>query len=172
MAHDTETTFLNASGVEKTAATLDAIKGKVTNVFLSLDTSAYSSGDLLAATQVISDVFRFADEQGELVSVTVLDKDDQGAAFDLYFLDSNASFGTENSAPTITDTAAEYILCIVPIATGDYKDLGACRVANIKNIGAIIKPATGTKNIYVAAVNGSGTPTYTAAGIQLRIGVK
>ena len=38
------------------------------------------------------------------------------------------------------------------------------------NIGMMIKPATGTDDIYVAAVNGTGTPTFTASGLKLRMG--
>jgi len=35
-----------------------------------------------------------------------------------------------------------------------------------------VKPASGTTDLYVAAVNGSGTPTYTAAGLKLRLGLR
>ena len=56
------------------------------------------------------------------------------------------------------------------IATGDYKDLGGVSVAMIKNMWLPVKAAPGTLDLYVAVINGAGTPTYTASGLKLRIG--
>lgn len=138
---------------------------------LSLDTSAYASGDLLAESQSIASVMRAADKTAILQSLVLNDKDDQGAAFTLYFLNANVSMGTENSAPSISDTNADSILGWVDIATTDWKDLGGTRVASIRNIGLLLKPVSGGTNIYIAAVNGSGTPTFSASGITGRLGV-
>lgn len=141
------------------------------DVTLSLDTSAYASGDLLADTQIVSGAFRVGDGTGVLQNILVIDEDDQGAAFDLYFLDGSSSMGTENSAPSPTDAIARTILARVQVATGDYFDLGGARVADIANLARVIKAASGTKDMYVAAVNGTGSPTYTASGVRLRLGI-
>lgn len=140
------------------------------DVALSLDTVAYAAGDVLADTQVVASAVRATDALGVLQSVLVLDEDDQAAAFDIYFLSANVSMGTENAAPSITDVNARNLLGVVNVAASDYADLGGCRVAFKPNIGMIVKPASGTSDVYVAAVNGSGTPTYTAAGLRLRLG--
>lgn len=142
------------------------------DVTLSLDTSVYASGDLLADTQEIVGAVSTKGGSALLHSVTVLDEDDQGVAFDLHFLQNSTSLGTENSAPSITDAnARSNFMCRVPIATGDYTDIGGFRVATVGNQNKIIKAASGSTSIYVAAINGSGTPTFTASGLKLRIGL-
>lgn len=140
------------------------------DVTLSLDTAIYAADDLLANTQTVASALRVNDGTGRLQSILVIDEDDQGAAFDIYLLNANATLGTENAAPSITDANARNILGIVPIATADYKDLGGVRLAFKGNIGMTVKAATGTTTLYVAVVNGAGTPTYTAAGVRLRLG--
>jgi hypothetical protein len=141
------------------------------DVTLSLDTSAYASGDVLADTQAVAGAVHLADAVGILQSVVVVDQDDQKAAFDIYILSANVSMGTENAAPSISDANALEI-CGPPIAIAiaDYKDLGGVSVAGKDNIGKVVKPASGTTTVYLAVVNGTGTPTYTASGVKLRLG--
>lgn len=141
------------------------------DVTLSLDTNAYASGDLLADTQAVANAVRLNAGYGILHSVMVIDEDDQGAAFDIYFLSANNTLGTENSAPSISDANAREILCVVPVATSDYKDLGGVKIAGFSGLNRIIRGASGSTSIYVAVVNGSGTPTYTASGVKLRVGI-
>lgn len=52
----------------------------------------------------------------------------------------------------------------------DEDDLGGCRIATKRDLNLVVKPATGTRDIYVAAVTRGGTPTYTASGLKLRLG--
>lgn len=146
-------------------------KSVVVDVTLSLDTSAYSSGDVLADTQAIANMVRANDFGAVLQSVTVIDKDDQGAAFDIYFLDANNAMGNENGAPSISDANAAAILGKVSVATTDYVDLGGVKVATINVAGLPLKPASGGTTGYLAVVNGTGTPTYTASGVVVRLGL-
>lgn len=140
------------------------------DVTLSVDTAIYAADDPLADTQVVTSAMRVADAVGALKSIILLDEDDLGIAMDLIFLSSSASLGTENSAPSVTDANARKILGHVNIATGDYIDLGGCRIATKRDLNLVVKPATGTRDIYVAAVTRGGTPTYTASGLKLRLG--
>lgn len=141
-----------------------------TDVTLSLDTSIYADGDVLAATQVVSNAVRLDDEVGLLQTVVVVDEDDQGIALDLVFLSANTSIGTENAAVSIADAGARDVCGIVAVAAADFKDLGGVRVATINTINLPVKPATGTNDIYVAAIS-RGAGTYTASGIRLRLGI-
>lgn len=143
----------------------------VVDVTLSLDTGAYGSGDLLAATQQVDAALRVADGTGILQSLTVIDKDDQKAAFTVYILSANNSFGSENSAPSISDADAAAILAVIDVAVADYKDLGGVSVAQIRNLAIPVKAVSGTDDLYVAVVNSTGTPTYTASGVVLRLGI-
>lgn len=142
----------------------------VVDVTLSLDTSAYASGDVLADTQVVTNAMRVADFGGVLKNLTLVDKDDQGAALDIYLLSANVVMGTENAAPSISDADSASILCRIPVGTSDYIDLGGVKVATLSGLDRAVKPASGTRSLYIAAVNGSGTPTYTAAGLVVRLG--
>ena len=136
-------------------------------VTLSLDTSAYASGDLLADTQEVTNYLSIAGTTSYLQSMTVVDEDDQKVGFDVYFLSSNVTMGTENSAPSISDANSRSILGFVSVAAADYKDLGGTAIASIKNIGLTL---TGPSGLWIAVVNGTGTPTYTASGVKLRLG--
>jgi hypothetical protein len=137
---------------------------------LSLDTSAYAAGDVLADTQVINSVFRKNDGTGVLQSIKLVDKDDQGQALDLVFLNANNSLGTENSAPNISDANADAILGIIPVAAADFIDLGGCRVATITNIGLPLQAVSGAATLYIGAIS-RGTGTYSASGITGILGI-
>lgn len=140
-------------------------------VTFTLDTSAYASGDLLADTQEVASAVRVPDGTGVLTSLVLNDKDDQGMALYVVLLSANRTLGTENAAPTITDAHADDILGIIPIATTDYLDLGGAKVATLRGLTLPIKAVTGGTAIYVALVNSTGTPTYTASGLTARLGI-
>lgn len=144
----------------------------IRDLTLSLDTSIYAAGDVLAATQELVNALARAGAGGILQTLTVIDKDDQGAAFDVYVMDANVAMGVENAAPSISDSDAANIMGKIAIATGDYTDLGGVRVAHKNALNIPLKSASNKPSIYVAAVNGAGTPTYTAAGIVLRFGIE
>jgi hypothetical protein len=142
---------------------------RLLEVTLTLDTSAYADGDVLADTQPILRALRAENSVSKLDSLVLLDEDDQGVALDLVFFSANVSLGTENAAPSITDANARNQLGFVKIATTDYIDLGGCRIATKTNIDLPLKSAAGTTTLYVAAITRGGTPTYTASGIKLRL---
>lgn len=142
------------------------------DVTLSTDTAIYADGDLLADTQSIANAFLKAGGTLVLNSVLVYDEDDQGVAMDLVFLSAANTLGTENAAPSITDALARDIVGKLSIATGDYTDLGGVRVAQKTDLNMILKAAGTSRILYVAAITRGGTPTYTASGIRLKLGVR
>ncbi len=143
----------------------------VLDLTLSLDTSIYASGDVLADTQELTNVMRIPGGTAQLESIRVNDKDDQGVAFDIVFLKSNVSLGTENATVSITDANADEILGIVPVAAADFIDLGGCRVATLSTSNIMLKSASTSTSIFVGAIS-RGTGTYTASGITLKIGIR
>lgn len=141
-------------------------------VTATLDTAgAYAAGDLLFDVTAITNVMRAADTIGELQSIQLIDEDDQAASIDLIFLSAGASLGAINSAAAISDSAARQILGCVRIDWSDYIPVGACQIATKTNIGLALKPASGTRNIYVAAIT-RGAPTHSLNGIRLRLGIR
>lgn len=154
----------------------DAQLGKVggstslLEVVLSLDTAAYASGDVLADTQIIQNAMRVNGGTGILQSMTIVDESAQGVALTVLIFRENVSLGVENAAASIIDANARSFLASVPVATTDYVDLVASKVANLKNIGAVVQSLPNSKDLYVAVLNSTGTPTYSASGMRLVFG--
>lgn len=144
----------------------------IRSVAMSTDTNAYGAGDLLADTQELADAVKVNDAGGIIESMTIIDGADNGSILDVYILSSNISMGTENSAPNISDANAKSaILGKISLVAADYADIGGSKVATKSNLGLPIKPVSGGTSIYVAIVNGSGTPTFGAADITLTFGI-
>jgi hypothetical protein len=137
----------------------------------SLDTSAYAASDLLADTQQINAFFNVADGTGFIHTLTLYDQDDQKVPMTIYFHNTTASMGSENAAPSISDANALGILGWVDIIAADWKDLGGVAVATVV-VNLPVTAVSGTDDLYISAVNSTGTPTFTASGIKFSIGVE
>ena len=140
------------------------------DVTLSLDTSAYADGDVLADTQVIGACFRENGGKALLTNVTVFDLDDQAGAMSIVFLKANTSLGSENSAPSISDANLTNVVAVVDVAATDYVDFANSQIADLGNIGKVIEAASDADDLYVGVLS-EDAKTYTAAGIKLRIGL-
>lgn len=141
----------------------------VSEVTLSLDTVQYASGEVLAATQIITACMRVNGGTGVIHSVVLLDKDDQAGALDLVFLRTNVGIGTENAAVSVADADADEILGIIEIAAADYVDLVNSQLVTKSNVGIVVDADAAADDLYVAAIS-RDTKTYTASGITLKIG--
>lgn len=133
-----------------------------------LNADAYDAGDTVFDATVVTGAVRVSGGSALLQSIVVADKDDQKAQLRLVFFDSTVTFGTADSAPSLSD--ADSLKCVgsVEILAADYIDFGGVSVATKTAIGLLCK-ASGSANLYVAAMT-SGTPTYTTGGLQLRLG--
>lgn len=144
----------------------------VFDVTPTMDTSAYTAGDVWFDTITCGSVARIAAGTVTLDTVTILDEDDQTAAgVTLVFLDANTSLGTINGAPNISDANARNILGTVSVASGDWVDLGGAKVACLKNIGLTMTAASASQAIYMAGIC-AGTPTQTASGVKIKLGFR
>jgi hypothetical protein len=142
----------------------------VKDLTLSLDTSAYADGDVLAEIQELDGALRANGAGGVIQSLVVCDKDDQGEALDIVFMKLTGSLGTENAAVSISDADAAKILGIVEVGAGDYVDLVGSQVATMANLSIVVEPGTTADSLFVGAIS-RGAGTYTAAGISLKIGI-
>lgn len=133
------------------------------------DTNAYGSGDLIFDSTAVASAVRAVGGHCVLHSVLVHDKADQGVAFTLVIANAATDFGTLNSAPDPDDTEAGTIIGWVPIATTDYIDVGASKVACVRGIGLGLKAGAATTSLYVAGINGTGTPTYGASDLVITL---
>ena len=107
-----------------------------------------------------------------LQSIGVLDDDDNGQAIDIVFMDTTGLLDAGDDGGTI-DAAdgviPDAILGVVSIT--NYFDGIAWQYGHKENIGLVLRAASGTKSIYVAAVNRGSTDTWTAAGLRLKLGI-
>lgn len=147
------------------------VRGGNDNVFdvtLVLDTSPYADGRVLFIGQEITSFFSSATGTRLIQNLTVIDEDDQGVGFDLLLFNGDPSIGTINAAPTISDANARKFLGKVSVTAADYIDLGGVKVATICPVGIEVKGVT--TSLWIAGITRSGAPTYTAAGLKLKIG--
>jgi hypothetical protein len=135
----------------------------------TLDTNIYASGDLLAdATAIVA--ARVTGGRAIIQSLSIVDIDNQGAAFSIYIMSTSTTWGTLNAAPSITAAnIAAGFLGRIDVATGDYTTVNSTKIASLKNLGIMIEATVAT--VYAVLVNGTGTPTYTASGLKLGFGL-
>ena len=150
------------------AGNAHALKVMYAEVTLSLDTSAYADGDVLADTQDLSLQPSQQDRNYVLHSAVVLDKDDQGVALDLVFLRENKTLGTENAAVSISDADAAEIVGVVEVVAGDYVDLTGSQVAQRSALSIVVSPSSAT-SLFMGVIS-RGAGTYTASGIVVKVG--
>jgi hypothetical protein len=153
-----------------------AYRGKSSHAIIDVDltvpTSGIAAGDLLADTQVVANAAGAIDKPVVVESITLIDPDDTGNAIDLVLLTDNVSLGTENAAPTVSDAnALAYCGANVQFTAAGWTDLGGVRVQSVGNLNRVVAPKTGTRDIYIAAVNVSGTAQFAGGTIRARIAV-
>jgi hypothetical protein len=142
---------------------------KVFDVTLTLDTSQYATGDALADTQEIAACMNNAGGGGSWTSCQVIDKDDQGANMKVYLFGGTVTFGTENSAVSISD--ADLAECLGYASVDAWEDLGGVQLGQVPSaeLGFPVQAKVDSRSLFVA-VESEGTGTYTASGVVVRLG--
>lgn len=143
----------------------------VVPVTLSADTSILADNDVIAASQEVTNFFRVPGGAVRLHSVMMLDGDDQNTDVDLIFLNANGSIGAENAAFAVTDVVAATIVGYVSMLASTYIDFTDSRWGYLANIDQVMLGGD-TSSVWVGAICRSGTPTYTAAGLTLKLGIE
>lgn len=141
----------------------------VIDVTMTLDTSAYASGDVLTDTVELATMFRRHGLTGIIQSVQILDEDNQGQPLDIVFLNSNQSLGTKNNPINLSDAIARTIVGMVKVESTDYFSLGNSQFASKNGLGIAVKGDAIT-SLYMAMIS-RGTGTYSASGIRCKISV-
>lgn len=142
----------------------------VAEVILPVDTAVYAAGDLMSLAVEVERVC-VENHPSYIVSLTVLDYDDQGAALDLLVFRTHPGvLGVVNAPVAIGDAQAEAILCFIPVAAADYVDLGAQQIAQPEFYARKVRPLDGQTSLWVAAVS-RGAGTYLGGRLLLKVGV-
>ena len=137
-----------------------------------LNADAYDVGDVLFATTEIPLATGPLGQPCLLDSILILEGADQTAAIiTTFFFDSNVTFGAADAAPSITDADAVSSLGQYAMATANYVDVGASKLAYAPNLNIPIRSIAGTRSIYFSAIS-AGTPTLATGSLVYRFGFK
>jgi hypothetical protein len=105
----------------------------------------------------------------KLQSIVVLDGDDQNVAVDLVFSSAAITLGTANDVVSITDANAANVLGVVKFVVATHaQDFINSIVFVMANIGLIMQGTS--SSLFVSAIVRSGTPTFTASGMKIKLG--
>ena len=133
------------------------------------DTGGTDDADVLFDYVEIPNCVSVAQGSCLLHSIQLLDIDDVGGAIDLVFQTDNTALGTIDAAVSITDANARDIQGSVSMTS--YFDGIAWQMSTKNNIGLVVKAASDSTSLYVAGVIRTDSLTYTASGIQLKVGI-
>lgn len=134
------------------------------------DTSILASGDVAFNPVELPGFFSGYGAVRLLTGVQVVDRDDQGIALDLVLMNASTNLGTLNSAPNISDdNITSAVLATVSLVAGDYVDLGGARVATkILSLPIPLVGPAASLSVWIGGIS-RGTPTYTAAGLRIKL---
>lgn len=146
-----------------TAASPPVVSQAQNSAGLTTATTAYSSGDVYGSGWTFTSMADPSGGGGRILGVSLLDKADVIGTTELVFASGSITFGTDNAAPSVSDSDAEKILhseIIVPI------DLGGAKFGSITTIDLpYICDAT---SLYVYAIARSAH-TFFGAVTDLRL---
>ena len=134
----------------------------------TLDTVAYTAGDILFNPTEITLVTLISADYTRLVGISLFDGDAQGAAMDLYILQASTTFGTINVAPTITDANLDppNFQHVISFVGSDYKTISGAKVLSWTHDGDGLPCAPAATSMWIAALT-QGAPTHTASGMVI-----
>jgi hypothetical protein len=133
--------------------------------------TAYAAGDTIAGKLTLTNAVRIVSGSGVLQTLTVIDADNEKAAFDVYLFDSNPTGTyTDNAVPTVASVDLAKVIGVIPVLNTDYHTIASDAVA-MPTFQPIAFTANGSQNIYAVCI-ARGTPTYTATNdLTLRFSV-
>lgn len=139
-------------------------------VTFSVDTSALAAGDVAADTQLITDCTPANDQAVTLLSFSISDESDQASVdMRVVFFNADVALGTENSAPSITDTNSRNIIGFIDIAAADFVDFGGVRVATLTGKIMGLVPVAGSRSVAIGLQIKGGTPTFTSDAVRMNL---
>lgn len=161
-----------AASVPVTIATNDTQFGKLYGRFKQLvptcNTDTHSSGDVIAATEVLSACTPGDDIPGRLMGMSVARLDSAtGVDIKIWFLKANSGIGTESAALGIADGDMDDVLFTISFAAADFATGGSTNCfaqTNATNypIARMLQPASGTDDVYIA-ISATGSVDLAAA---------
>ncbi len=141
---------------------------KIPGTTVGVNSTTYADGDLVGTKITLTDVIPQR-KGGILQSVVLHDLDAQDADLILVIWDLNPSSTTftNNSVLDIADADLPNVIAKVRISNLDYDDLSDNSIGEVDNLSMALKGST----LYAALVSDGATPTYTANGLSMSLGL-
>lgn len=140
-----------------------------------ITTTAYAQHDVLGGVVRVPNAFD-KERACKLVSLTVIDKENQKAALDiLFFSEAPAnSVGADNALYALNDADADKILARVSVAAADYvSSTTNSAEASLGNIQKMLQAKAGSKDLYVLVVDRDAAgKTYAAGALIVKLGLE
>jgi hypothetical protein len=130
----------------------------------TVDTAIYAALDIIGGELTITGAMRISGGTGILQAITIIDDDNEKAAFDILLYNAALSgTKTDNGALGYNSADAAKFLGRVQVLSSDYLTYisGSQAIASIRGIGLPVA-SSGSANLF-AIILATGTPTYTAA---------
>ena len=152
-------------------------KIRTISVAPTVDTNAYSTGDLVGPKQTLtgagacdSSIGPLGLCAGVIGSITITDLEKQSANFDIIIFSSNptGTTFTDNAAFDIADADLPKVACVIPVTTQVLFNDNA--VAVNQSAGCVFDAKATYGTLYAAVVIRS-TATYSATGLTFRYGI-
>jgi hypothetical protein len=143
---------------------------QITSTPVVLNNDAYDANDVIVDSTVLTHVL-FSAHGGpfKLEQIEYWDSNDQAAAaLTFVFLSANVTYGTKDSAPSISDSDALNLVGQYVAASANILDHGGIKYG-LWNPNIIVQcsPVAGVQSLYYAIAS-AGTPTYLTGCLQLR----
>ena len=140
-----------------------------------LTTDAYTANDVLFTTIAITNAVPKG-KSAKLLSIELIDKDDQGIIHDVLILRAAASIGTVNAALNASDAVIGEVLTVVQFHGDDFYDMINSKIAvqagNDPGISVALRPTDKEQtSLWFAGVT-RGTPTHAVGGLVYKIGLE
>jgi hypothetical protein len=133
-----------------------------------VDTAAHAAADVLFQPIALEGITANPGDTVFLHNIFVVDMDDQGLAFDIFFFDQRPVVAANNAAWATTDIEMEKCQDVVRVTAGDYIDTGANRVAPLPSLGRQLV-TVGSNTLWIAG-QAIGAPTYAGGFLKIKIG--
>ena len=133
-----------------------------------LDAGAYADNDVLFVPTKLESVVVDTKGPAILRSLFLLDTAGQKQDMDLLFFSRDpGDIGAANAALAMSDAEAQFLLGHISLVAADYVD-GNANSWITKTVEMLMGTERGSKDIWVAGVVRSGTPTYGVSGLTLK----
>lgn len=135
----------------------------------TLDAGAYADNDVLFVPVKLQDVVVDTKGLAVLRSLFLLDVPAQKQDIDLLFFSRDpGDIGAANAALAMSDAEAQFLIGHISLVAADYVD-GNANAWITKQLELLLGTEVKSKDLWIAGVVRSGTPTYGAAGLTLKL---